>query len=86
MLIKNQYPNLLIYIVLKNEVKWINHIKPFGPEKFKVLLILPCAGEKSTRIKKYKEVNKKVYCATTPRVIFTSSSVLSPKEKDLIPN
>ena len=71
MVIKNEYFNLLIGRVFKTKINKLDHINLYGPEKCPVFFILPYAGEKLTRIKKYKEVNKKVYCATTPRVIFT---------------
>ena len=59
MLIKNRYPYPLIFRFKKNKVKWINHIKPFGPENCQVFLILPYAGEKSTRTKNIKKWTKK---------------------------
>ena len=50
-------------------------------------LVLPYAGEKSTQIERnIKKLTEKVYRAAKPRVIFTSSSVLSPKSKDLMSN
>ena len=48
---------------------------------------MPYAGEKSTQIERnIKKLTEKVYRLAKPRVIFTSSSVLSPKGKDLISN
>ena len=57
-------------------------------KKCPVLLILPYVGEKSTQFEKknIKKMTEKVYRAVKPMVIFTSSSVLSPKGKDLIYN
>ena len=43
--------------------------------------------EKSTQIERnIKKLTEKIYRAAKPRVIFTSSSVLSPKGKDLTSN
>jgi len=69
----------LIDKICKTETNKLNNIKPYGPEKCPVLLILPYVGEKSTQIEKnIKKMTVKVYFAAKPRVIFTPSSVLSP--------
>ena len=48
---------------------------------------MPWTGEKLTQIEgNIKKLTEKVYCAAKPRVIFTSSSALIPKGKDLISN
>ena len=86
MLIKKGYPSPLINRYLKIEIKRWNDIKPYGPEKCQVILVLSYAGKKSNQIKKKKKLTEKVYRAAKTTVIFTSSSVLSPKGKDLISN
>ena len=84
---KNEYPGPLIDKVFKTETNTLNYIKPYGPEKCPVLLILPYVGEKSSHIEiNIKKMTEKVNRAANPRVIFTSSSVLSAKGKDLIFN
>ena len=82
---KNGHLAFLIDKVFKTETSRLNHIKSYGPEKCPVLLTLPYVGEKSTQNKRnIKKMTEKVYCEAKPRVNFTSSSVLSPKWKDLI--
>ena len=84
---KNEYPGPLNDKVFKTETNRLNHIKPYGPEKCPVLLILPYVDEKSTQIERNtKKITEKVYFAAKPRVIFTSRSVLSPRGKYLISN
>ena len=84
---KNGYPGPLIDKVFKTEINRLDHIKPYGPEKCPVLLILPYVGQKSTQIERnIKKMTEKVYFSAKPRVIFTSSAVLSPRGKDLISN
>ena len=73
--------------VFQTETNRLNYIKLYGPEKCPVLLILPYVGEKSTQIERnIKKMTEKVYRAVKLRVVFTSSSVLSPKGKNLISN
>ena len=50
MLIKKEYPNPLIDRVFKFEFFRLNCIKPYGPEKCLILLILLYAGVKLTQI------------------------------------
>ena len=47
MLIKNRYPNPLINKVYKTESNRLKYIKPYGPKKCPVMLILPYVGVKS---------------------------------------
>ena len=50
LLLKNGYPGPLIDKVFKTETNRLDYIKPYGPEKCPVVLILPYVGEKSTQI------------------------------------
>ena len=51
----------------KSVINRLNYIKPYGPEKYPVLLVLPYAGEKSTQIEKnIKKLTEKVYRAAKP--------------------
>ena len=59
MLIQKGYPSPLINRYLKIEIKRWNDIKPYGPEKCQVILVLSYAGKKSNQIKKKKKVNGK---------------------------
>ena len=85
LLINNGYPNPLVEKVFKTEINRLKYIKPYGPDKCPVLLILPYVGVKSTQIENsIKKMTEKVYRASNPRVIFTSTSILNPKGKDHI--
>ena len=85
MLIKNGYPNPLIDNVFRTELNRPKYIKPYGPEKCSVLLILLYIGVKSNQIERdIKNMMEKVYRASNPRVIFTLAAVLNPYSKDLI--
>ena len=58
----------------------LKYIKPYGPEKCPVLLILPYVGVKSNQIARdIKNMTEIVYHASNQRVIFTSTVVLNPK-------
>ena len=61
MLIKNGYPNPLIDKVFRTELNRQKYIKPYGPEKCPVLLILPYVGVKSKQIERdIKNMTEKV--------------------------
>ena len=76
------YPNPLIDKVFKTESNRLKYIKPYGPKKYPVLLILPYVGVKSKQVERdIKNMTEKVYRASNPRVIFTSAAVLNPVGK-----
>ena len=52
LLIKNGYPIPLIDKVFKIESNRLKYIKPYGPEKCPVLLILPYVGINRNKLKK----------------------------------
>ena len=78
---KNGYPGHLIGKGFKTETNRIMSWKMSSSSDF-----VFCRWEIDLDQKKHKEDDEKVYRAAKPRVIFTSSSVLSPKGKDLISN
>ena len=53
MLVKNGYPNPLGDRVFKTEINRLNYLKPYDPEKYPVLLILPYAGENLSQIERH---------------------------------
>ena len=60
LLIKNGYHNLLIDKVFKTKSNRLKYIKPYGPEKCPVLLILRYVGVKSKQVERdIKNMTKK---------------------------
>ena len=79
----NGYPKTLVNRIIKSQKFQSNKAKPYGPEKFPILLKLPYIGADSKLIeKKIVDITTRWHFSVNPRVLFTSKPIFQRSGKD----
>ena len=82
---KNGYPQELVNKTINLQLKSLNKIKPAGPEKRSITLLLPYVNKNSRTIERIiNQLINKFYYSAKPRVIFLSRPMNRPGGKDPI--
>ena len=85
LLYKNGYPPELVSRVIKSHLNGLKKDKEIGPEKCVITLKIPYINKRSVYLEKnIKQLIGTTFFAAKPRVIFTSTPLLTPQGKDQI--
>ena len=83
---KNGYPQELVNKTISNHIKNLNKRKLLGPQKCELTLKLPFINSNSIAFEKnIKQIIRNSYFASKPRIIFTSTPLVTPGGKNSIP-
>ena len=85
-LLDNGYPEDIVLKHISKKIAQFSAAKPFGPEKCPVYLRAPWIGSASQQLEhQVKSAVQNCFGAVSPRLIFSSQSMLPVAKKDVLP-